>query len=129
MNPKENLCPLKNSLWFSFQSYHEQLGKVPWFSFERASTMGEPNTTEIVVHILWFPHLQRQIPLHYIAHKGVPVPLFKAPTPWLSLPPFLKFLFSLPTFLFHPLLRYFRQFPHPHAIPSCHNLTNQFSLV
>ena len=39
--------------------------------------------------------------------------LFKAPTPWPSLPPppFLKSLFPLSSFLFHPLLSYFRQFP------------------
>ena len=29
--------------------------------------------------------------------------------------PFFKFLFPLPSFLFRPLLRYFRQSPHPHA--------------
>ena len=41
-----------------------------------------------------------------------PPPLFKVPTPWPSLPsPFLKSFFSLPSFLFHPLLRYSRQFP------------------
>ena len=39
-----------------------------------------------------------------------PLPLFNAPTPWPSFPPFLKSLFPLPSFLFHPLLRYFRQF-------------------
>ena len=32
--------------------------------------------------------------------------------------PFLKSLFPLPSFLFHPLLRYFRQFP----LPSCNSL-------
>ena len=51
----------------------------------------------------------------FIVHKFVrgfqPPPLFKAPTPWPSLTPFLKSLFYLPAFLFHPLLRYFRQFP------------------
>ena len=64
-----------------------------------------------------------------IVRKGVPVPLFKAPTPWPRLPIFFKSLFPLPSFLFHPLLRYFRQFPLPHATPSCPNLTNQPSLV
>ena len=48
-----------------------------------------------------------------IVHKGAPVPLFKAPTPWPRLAPFFKSLFPLPSFLFHPLLRYFRQFPPP----------------
>ena len=53
----------------------------------------------------------------YIVRKGIPAPLFKAPTPWPSLPPFLKLLFPLPYFMLHPLLRYFPQspFPHPHA--------------
>ena len=37
-------------------------------------------------------------------------PLFKALTPC---PLFFKSLFLLPSFMFHPLLRYFRQFPPP----------------
>ena len=50
--------------------------------------------------------------------NGIPAPppsLFKAPKPCLSLPPplFLKSLFPLTPFLFHPILRYFRQFPPP----------------
>ena len=40
--------------------------------------------------------------------------LFKALTLCPSLPTFLKALFPLSSFLFHPLLRYFRQFP-PHS--------------
>ena len=49
-----------------------------------------------------------------IVRKGVPVPLFKAPTSWTSLPPppFLKCLFTL-HLLFHLLSRYFRQSPPP----------------
>ena len=47
-----------------------------------------------------------------------PLPLFKAPTSWSSMPPFLKYLFPLPSFLFHPLLRYFRQFLPPSQLPS-----------
>ena len=43
---------------------------------------------------------------------GFQLPPFKAPTPWFSFPPF-KILFPLPSFLFHPLLIYFRQFPPP----------------
>ena len=49
-----------------------------------------------------------------IVRKGFrpPPPLFfKALTPWPSCSPFLKTLFTLPSFLFHLLLRYFRQFP------------------
>ena len=48
-------------------------------------------------------------------------------------PSFLKSLFLLHSFLFHPFLRYFRQFhptpppPHPHRTPFCHNLTHQLS--
>ena len=38
--------------------------------------------------------------------------LFKAPTTWTPCTPFLKSLCSLPSVLFHPLLRYFRQ-SHP----------------
>ena len=47
-----------------------------------------------------------------IVCKGFPAPLFKAPTPWPNLPPspFLKSLCPLSSVLFHPLLRYFRQF-------------------
>ena len=42
-----------------------------------------------------------------------PSPLLKAPTPWPwpSFSPFLKSLFPLPSFLLHPLSKYFRQFP------------------
>ena len=51
------------------------------------------------------------------------------PPPFLRHPPLapslLKTLFPLLSFLFHPLLRYFRQFSHPHATPSCPNPTNQ----
>ena len=39
--------------------------------------------------------------------------------------PFFKILFLLVSFLFHPLLRCFRQFPHPHATSSCPNPTHQ----
>ena len=84
---------------------------------------------------LWWSHLFRLF-LHVFAFiidivgKGIPGPsLFKAPTPWPSLSHFLKSLFTISSFLFHPLLRYFRQFPHPQTTPSCPNLTNQPSLV
>ena len=69
----------------------------------------------------------------YAVCKEVPSPPFKAPTPCPSLPPrpppalFFKSLFLLPYFLFHPLLRYFKQFPHSHKTPSCPNLINQRS--
>ena len=53
-----------------------------------------------------------------IVHKGVPVPsTFQPPTPWPSLLPFLKSLFPLPSFLFHPLLKYFTQLPPPSCNP------------
>ena len=52
-----------------------------------------------------------------IVGKGIPAPLFEAPTPWPSLSSFLKSLFFLPSFLFHPLLRYFWLF-----LPPSHNL-------
>ena len=59
--------------------------------------------------VVCFPHWAN------IVLKGIPVPspppVFKAPTPWISLPSFFKFLYPLPSFLFHPLFRYFRQFP------------------
>ena len=45
--------------------------------------------------------------------QGFPAPLFKASTSWPSLPPFFKSLCPLPSVLFHPFLRYFRQFPPP----------------
>ena len=47
-----------------------------------------------------------------IVLKGVPAPLLRAPTSWPNLSPFLKSLF-------HPFLRYFRQFLHPHRTPYC----------
>ena len=37
-------------------------------------------------------------------------------------------MFLLYSFLLHPLLRYFRQSPHPHETPFWHNLTHQLSL-
>ena len=62
------------------------------------------------------PHHQKEQGggAHYIiVGKGVRVPPFKAPTPWPSLPAFLKSLFLLPSFLFHSLLRYFKHSPLP----------------
>ena len=52
-----------------------------------------------------------------IVCTGVPAPL-KAPSSRPS-PPFLKSLFPLSSFLFHPLLRYFRQTPTLLQPPSC----------
>ena len=49
-----------------------------------------------------------------IVRKGVPAPLFLRHPPLdPTCPPFLKFLCRLYSFLFHPLLRYFRQPPTP----------------
>ena len=45
-------------------------------------------------------------------HTTWSIVLFKAPTTWTPCTPFLKSLWSLPSVLFHPLLRYFRQ-SHP----------------
>ena len=60
-----------------------------------------------------------------IVGKGIPGPtLFKAPTPWPTLPTFLKSLVALPSFLFHPLLKYCRQFPHPRTTTSCPNMVS-----
>ena len=39
------------------------------------------------------------------------------------------YLLPFPSFLFHPMLRYFRQFPHPQATPYCPNPINQLSLA
>ena len=49
----------------------------------------------------------------FIVCKRVPAHFLRHP-PLTQLAPFLKFLLSLPSFL-SPPLRYFRQFPHPHA--------------
>ena len=50
----------------------------------------------------------------FIVRKRVPpTPLFMAPTSRPKLPHFLKSLFPLPSFLFHPFVRNFRQFPPP----------------
>ena len=61
-----------------------------------------------------------------IVCKGVPAPpFFKACTPWPSLPlPLFKIFVPPLLFLFHPLLRHFRQFPHPQTTHYCPNLTN-----
>ena len=56
----------------------------------------------------------------YIVCKGVPVPLLPFLRPPLYDPaysPFLKSLFTLSSFLFHPLLRYFRQLTPPTCNP------------
>ena len=53
-----------------------------------------------------------------IVRMGVPAPLFNAPNPWPSLPPsVLRSSFPPSSFLFHPLLRYFRQFRPPSRNP------------
>ena len=50
----------------------------------------------------------------YIVRKTVPTPPFLRQPPLdPACPPFLKSLLLLPSFLFHPLLRHFRQFPPP----------------
>ena len=85
---------------------------------------------------LWWSHLFRLF-LHVfpfiidIVGKGIPGPLFFFPGthPLTQIAPFLKSLFALPSFLFHPFLRYFRQFPHSHTTSSCPILTNKPSLV
>ena len=60
-----------------------------------------------------------------IVPKGVPAPfLWHPPLDPACPPPFLKSLFPL-LFLFHPLLRYFRQFPLPSYNPSCTYPTHQ----
>ena len=46
---------------------------------------------------------------------GFQPPFLRHPSFESACPPFFKFLFSLPSFLFCPLLRYFRQFSHPHT--------------
>ena len=58
------------------------------------------------------------------------IPFFRNPPLEEYFPtPFSRYLFLLPSFLFQRLLRYFRQFSHPHATLSCPNPTNQISLV
>ena len=51
-------------------------------------------------------------------YRGSSPPFFKAPTPEPSFHPFFKLFVFLPSFLFYPLLIYFRQFP----LPSCKTL-------
>ena len=54
-----------------------------------------------------------------IVHKGVPAPLlFKAPTPWPSLPSLFKIFVSPPLFSVPPSFKVFRQFPPPSQPPS-----------
>ena len=62
-----------------------------------------------------------------IVRKGVPAPLFKAPTPSPSLPPLFKMFVFPPSFLFHPFLRYFRQLSPPLCKqPLSRGLSKQF---
>ena len=75
---------------------------------------------------LWITCNRPRYETYIIVRNGVPAfPLFKALTPW---PSFLAFSPSIcfpPSFLFHLLLRYFRQFPHHRATTSCPNPNNQ----
>ena len=58
--------------------------------------------------------------------RGSSPPLFWGTHPFKqSPPPFFKYLRPLPSALFHPPLRHFRQFPHPQGNPSRPNPTNQ----
>ena len=63
---------------------------------------------------MWFT-TGNNTPMHmhslYGSSSTPPPILFKALIPWPTLPPFLKSLFPFPSFLFYPLLRYFRQSP------------------
>ena len=53
-----------------------------------------------------------------LVRKGAPVPpFFRHPPLDPVFPPFLKSLFLLSSFLFHPVLRYFRQSPPPSHNP------------
>ena len=67
-----------------------------------------------------------------IVRKGVPASFLKSQPLERACPPpphlFLKFLFPLPSFLFHPLLKYFGQFLTTRRQPSCSNPTRQLSL-
>ena len=63
-----------------------------------------------------------------IVRKGVPAPILWGAHPLTQLVPFLESLLPLPSFLFHPLLRYFRQSPHLNTTPFCPHLTHQPSL-
>ena len=66
-----------------------------------------------------------------IVRKGVPVPPpFKAPTLWPRLPLFKIFVSPLSLFFVpSPFNDILDSSPHPHANPSCPNLTNQTFLV
>ena len=77
-----------------------QLGKKIFFSTKKV-TVSSPVVDIHHSSISWSS--QQTI----IMCKGVPAPLFKAPTPWPSLPYFLKSLFPLPSFLFPPLFKVF----------------------
>ena len=57
----------------------------------------------------------------YLVRGFLPPHSLRHPLLDLASPPLLKSLFPLLSFLFHSLLRYFRQFPHPHATPFCPN--------
>ena len=83
-----------------------------------------PSSFTGVKRLLWF--IWKII--YIINRKGVPAAaLLRHPPFDPACPSFLKFLCSLPSVLFHPLLRYSVQFTHPHSNPSCPNPTNQFN--
>ena len=69
------------------------------------------------------------VPLNTGLIRIVTSPPFKGTHLLTQLASFLSSLFSLPSFLFHPVLGYYRQFPHPHTTIYCPNPTNQLSLV
>ena len=53
-----------------------------------------------------------------IVRKGaLALPFIQGTHPLTHLVPFLKSLFPLPSSLFHPILKYFRQFPQPSCNP------------
>ena len=85
-------------------------------------------TEELSRHILhrrpwfWFQKLKKNNfwqanGIQFTVHKGVPAPpplfLRHPPLDPACLLPFLNFWFPLPSFLFHPLLRYFTKFSPP----------------
>ena len=85
-----------------------------------------------LLNIIWkkisitiFPFLTDSPNPWFIRGSSSPPPLFKAPTPWTSLPPF-KNLY-LPPLISVPAPS--KVFPHPHTILSCPNPTKQPFLV
>ena len=83
-----------------------------------------------IVFVLW-PDImlsQTLIYYHILKVSSPPTLFFSGIHPLTQLRTPFKIFFSFSSFMLHPLLRYFWQFPLPQTTPSCPNWTHQPSL-